>query len=45
MTDVVKNMLSKNETVDELMVVLDLDYDRLMSLLNSQNRYIYQVNE
>lgn len=45
MSDMVKMMLSSNATVDEMMVNLDVDNDKLLSLLNSQNRHIYQVNE
>jgi hypothetical protein len=45
MSDMVKMMLSANASVDEMMVNLDVDNDKLMSLLNSQNRFIYQIND
>lgn len=32
-------------TVDEMMVNLDVDYDRLLSLLNPENRYVLQIND
>lgn len=45
MSDMVKMMLSANASVDEMMVNLDVDNDKLMGLLNSQNRFVYQIND
>jgi hypothetical protein len=32
-------------TVDEIMVNLDVDYDRLLRLLNAQNRSVLKVSQ
>ena len=45
MTESIKKYLGANLTIDEMLVNLDLDYDRLISLLNPENRYIFQVND
>ncbi len=45
MSDAVKTMLTNNSTVDEMMVSLDVDCDRLLSLLSNQNRYLLQIND
>ena len=32
-------------TIDEMMVNLDVDYERLLSLLNPDNRFVLQIND
>ena len=44
-TETVKKYLNLSMTVDEMIVNLDMDYDRLMSLLNPENRYVLQIND
>ena len=45
MTESLKKYLNANLTIDEMLVNLDIDYDRLLGLLNPENRYIFQVND
>lgn len=44
MSDLVKKDIINGATVDEIMVNLDVDYERLIKLLNPQNRYILKIN-
>lgn len=41
----VKTMLNSNTTVDEMTVNLDIDQEKLLTLLSSQNRYVLQIND
>lgn len=45
MSDMVKTMLNSNTTVDEMTVNLDIDQEKLLTLLSSQNRYVLQIND
>lgn len=45
MGDMVKAMLGSNCTLDEMAVNLDIDEERLLALLSSQNRYVLQIND
>ena len=44
-TETVKKYLNLNMTIDEMMVNLDVDYERLLSLLNPDNRFVLQIND
>jgi len=44
MSDIVKKDIINGSTVDEVMVNLDVDYERLLKLLNPQNRHILKIN-
>ena len=39
----VRNYILSGLTVDEIMVNLDVDCDRLMRLLNASNRFVLKV--
>ena len=43
-TEILRNSLNNNLTVDEICVLLEIDYDRLMMIINGQNKYALQVN-
>lgn len=43
MGEAAKNDIMAGLTVDEIMVNLDVDYDRLLRLLSEQNRYVLKV--
>lgn len=40
----VRNYILSGLTVDEIMVNLDVDCDRLMRLLNASNRFVLKVS-
>lgn len=40
----VRNYILSGLSVDEMMVNLDVDYDRLMRLLNPNNRFVLKVS-
>ena len=44
MSDMVRQQLANSMTIDEMMVNIEIDYYRLLNLLNSQNRFILQIN-
>jgi hypothetical protein len=44
LAEMVKNYILSGVTVDEMMVSLDVDYDRLLRLLSPQNRFVLKVS-